>query len=285
MTCPPEMTVTLKTMTTSHRTALASSVRLVALDIDGTLAQAGTIPDVTVAAVQEVLAKAHHVVLATGRSLVGVAPIIKRLGLRRGRVICSNGAVTAWINGARLVIEDAVRFDARPALQRANDAIPDALLATEVLGRGYLVNARFPDGTLNGRQHVVDRERDLWDAPTTRAVVHAPDVAALARELRWFDVTATPGSTIGPGDWLDVTPPNVSKATALEAVRRRVRVAPEHTIAVGDGHNDLPMFKWAARAVAMGHAPADVRAAAGEVCGSITEHGAADVLRSLAGVA
>lgn len=277
--------MTLKTMTASRRATLAPSVRLVALDIDGTLALAGSIPDVTVAAVQDVVAKAHHVVLATGRSLVGVAPIIKRLGLRRGRVICSNGAVTAWINGSRLVIEDAVRFDAGPALQRATDALPEALLATEVLGMGYRVSARFPAGTLNGRQQVVERERDLWDAPTTRAVVHAPDVAVLARELRWFDVTATPASTSGPGDWLDVTPPNISKATALEAVRRRVRVAPEHTIAVGDGHNDLPMFEWAARAVAMGHAPADVRAAAGEVCGTITEHGAADVLRSVAGAA
>ncbi|MFC8801564.1 HAD family hydrolase [Promicromonospora sp. NPDC057138] len=276
--------MTLKTMPTSHRPALTPAARLVALDVDGTLAQAGFIPDITVAAVQAVLAKAHHVVLATGRSLVGVAPIIRRLGLRRGRVICSNGAVTAWINGSRLVIEDAVRFDAGPALQRASDADPDALLATEVLGKGYRVSGRFPDGLLNGRQYVVEHERDLWETPTTRAVVHAPDVTAIARELRWFDVTTTPGSVAGPDDWIDLTAPNVSKATALEAVRRRVRVAQEHTIAVGDGHNDVPMFEWAARAVAMGHAPAEVRKAAGEVCGSITEHGAADVLRSVAAV-
>jgi hydroxymethylpyrimidine pyrophosphatase-like HAD family hydrolase len=276
--------VTEKTMTAPHTTALAASVRLVALDIDGTLAEAGHIPDVTVAAVRDVLAMGHHVVLATGRSLVGAVPIIKRLGLRRGRVICSNGAVTAWINGLRLIVEDTVRFDAGPALQRAGDAIPQVLLATEVLGKGYRVNARFPDGSLNGPQQVVEYERDLWEVPTTRAVVHAPDAARLARELRRFDVTATAGSTKVPGDWLDVTAPNVSKATALEAVRRRMRVARERTIAVGDGHNDLPMFEWAARAVAMGHAPAEVRAAAGEVCGSITEHGAVDVLRSVARV-
>jgi HAD superfamily hydrolase (TIGR01484 family) len=265
--------------TVSTRTA-----HMIALDIDGTLARAGHIPDMTVAAVQAVLGTGHHVVLATGRSLVGVAPIIKRLGLRRGRVICSNGAVTAWIRGRRLIIEDAVRFDAAPALQRARDAIPDALLATEVLGTGYRVNVQFPDGLLNGRQHVVQRTHDLWTTPTTRAVVHAPDAARLARELRWFDVTVTPGSTTEPGDWLDLTAAGLSKAIALEAVRCRVRVAPEHTIAVGDGHNDLSMFRWAARSVAMGNAPAEVQAAAGEVCGSISEHGVVDVLRSMAGV-
>lgn len=260
------------------------TAHLLALDVDGTLALDGHIPDATVAAVRATLATGHHVLIATGRSLVGVAPIIKRLGLRRGHVICSNGAVTARISGRRLIIEDAVRFDAGPALRRAGDLKPEVLLATEVLGKGYRVNARFPDGLLNGRQHVVRRARDLWAAPTTRAVVHAPGVGRMARELRRFDVTVTLGSTTEPGDWLDLTAAGLSKASGLEAVRRRLRVAPEHTVAVGDGHNDLPMFQWAARAVAMGNAPAEVQAAAGEVCGSITEHGVVEVLHSMAGV-
>ncbi|WP_419703022.1 HAD family hydrolase [Promicromonospora sp. NFX87] len=255
-----------------------------ALDVDGTLALDGKIPDVTVKAVQATLASGHHVVIATGRSLVGVAPIIKRLGLRRGHVICSNGAVTAWISKSRLVIQDVVRFDAGRALQRASEAVPYALLATEILGEGYQVSAKFPDGLLNGRQHVVGLASDLWATPTTRAVVHAPHIAWLGHELGWSDVTVTLGSTIQPGDWLDLTAPGLSKASALEMVRRRLRVATQHTIAVGDGYNDLPMFEWAARAVAMGNAPAEVRAAAGEVCGSITEHGVVDVLRSMAGV-
>lgn len=268
-------------MTASHTAALAAPEHLVALDIDGTLADGGVIPDVTVAAVQGVVAAGHHVVLATGRSLVGVAPVIKRLGLRSGRVICSNGAVTARINGRRLVVEDVVSFDAGPAMRRVCAAIPDVLMATEVLGKGYRVNVRFPDQLLGGRQYTVWRERDLWAVPTTRAVVFAPDVASMAHELRRFDATATPGSTV-PGGWLDLTAPNLSKATALEAVRRRVLVAPEHTVAVGDGHNDLPMLEWAARAVAMGNATAEVRATADEVCGSVAEHGAAHVLREIA---
>lgn len=278
-----EKTVTEKALTASPTTPLATTARLVALDVDGTLSLDGRIPDATVAAVQATVASGHHVVIATGRSLVGVAPIVKRLGLRRGHVICSNGAVTAWISGHRLIVEDAVRFDAGRVLQRARDAIPDALLATEVLGKGYQVSALFPDGLLNGRQHLVGRTPELWAAPTTRAVVHAADVARLGRELGWFDVTVTLGSTAEPGDWLDLTAPSLSKASALERVRRRLRVAPEHTIAVGDGHNDLPMFEWAARAVAMGNAPAEVRCAAGEVCGSITELGVVDVLRSITG--
>ncbi|WP_125776156.1 HAD family hydrolase [Antribacter gilvus] len=83
-------------------------------------------------------------------------------------------------------------------------------------------------------------------------------------------------------DWLDVTPANLSKATALEAIRLRHLIPPGRTIAVGDGPNDLDMLRWAAYSVAMGHAPAVVQAAADHVTGTIAERGAETVLLSLA---
>jgi hypothetical protein len=90
-------------------------------------------------------------------------------------------------------------------------------------------------------------------------------------------VTATPA---GP-DWLDLTAPGTSKAAALETIRTRLDVPAEQTVAVGDGMNDLEMLTWAARSVAMGHAPAVVQAAADEVTGTITQSGAVAVLHSL----
>jgi hydroxymethylpyrimidine pyrophosphatase-like HAD family hydrolase len=52
-------------------------------------------------------------------------------------------------------------------------------------------------------------------------------------------------------------------------------------VAIGDGGNDVQMLRWAARGVAMGHAPEAVRAAADEVTGGIEDDGALPVLRSL----
>jgi hydroxymethylpyrimidine pyrophosphatase-like HAD family hydrolase len=55
-------------------------------------------------------------------------------------------------------------------------------------------------------------------------------------------------------------------------------------IAVGDGRNDIEMFRWAGaagRAVAMGQAPPEVVAAAGERTGTIDEAGLVAVLDSL----
>jgi hydroxymethylpyrimidine pyrophosphatase-like HAD family hydrolase len=87
-------------------------------------------------------------------------------------------------------------------------------------------------------------------------------------------------TTAGP-DWLDVTGPGVSKATTLERLRTKLGVAIEHTVAIGDGANDIEALAWAGRGVAMGHAAEAVREAADEVTGTIDEDGAATVLASL----
>jgi hydroxymethylpyrimidine pyrophosphatase-like HAD family hydrolase len=251
---------------------------LLGLDIDGTLADAeGYIPDATVAAVQAVVAAGHHVVLASGRSLVGIVPVIRRLGLRTGRVVASNGAVTARIDDGRLVIDAVTAFDPAPVLKHVCDTVAEVLLAAEVVGHGYLVSSRFGAGLLNGRQRVAKRRADVWAVPTSRAVVHAPDAVDLVPELRRFGITVN----ITRPDWLDLTSQNASKSRALEGVRRRLLVAPQHTIAVGDGGNDGDMILWAARGVAMGHAGEALKAVADEVTGSIDEQGVVPVLREL----
>ncbi|GAB3162140.1 HAD family hydrolase [Myceligenerans halotolerans] len=246
--------------------------------LDGTLADAeGHIPDVTVAAVRAAVAAGHHVVLASGRSLVGVVPVIRRLGLRAGRVVASNGAVTARIDDGDLVIDDVTAFDPGPVLEHVCATVPEVLLAAEVVGHGYLVSARFDAGLLNGHQRVAKRHSEVWAAPTSRAVVHAPGAVDLAPELRRFDVTVN----ISTPDWLDLTPQGTSKSRALEGVRRRLLVPPEHTVAVGDGGNDADMILWAARGVAMGHAGEALKAVADDVTGSIDDQGVVPVLRGL----
>jgi hydroxymethylpyrimidine pyrophosphatase-like HAD family hydrolase len=86
---------------------------------------------------------------------------------------------------------------------------------------------------------------------------------------------------VGWSAWLDLTPGGVSKASALEELRRDLGVEPFATVAVGDGGNDVEMLRWAARGVAMGHAPEFVRLAADEVTGTIEDDGAVAVLRSV----
>ncbi|HQK30717.1 MAG TPA: HAD-IIB family hydrolase, partial [Phycicoccus sp.] len=86
---------------------------------------------------------------------------------------------------------------------------------------------------------------------------------------------------VGYTAWLDINPEGVSKGSALEQIRRRLHVEPSHTVAVGDQRNDLEMLRWAARGVAMGNAPDEVKEAADEVTLDVGDDGLVPVLQSL----
>jgi hypothetical protein len=57
-----------------------------------------------------------------------------------------------------------------------------------------------------------------------------------------------------------------------------VGIEREDVIAVGDNWNDLEMIEAAGLGVAMGHAPAGVRARADHVCGTSEEEGVRQVI-------
>lgn len=256
---------------------------LIALDIDGTTVHHdGSLAPAVRDAVDAVRAAGHHVVLATGRSLIGTVPIAVQLGLGTAYAVCSNGAVTISLDGVGgyEVIEE-VTFDPSRALTALEGQWDDGIFASEVLGRGHLVSAPFPEGELEGEHRVVSWE-ELKATRTTRITFRSPtgtsaDFEQLAERLGLHGVNYAIGFTA----WLDINPEGVSKASGLEQVRRMLGVEPMDTVAVGDHFNDLQMLEWAARGVAMGQAPDAVRAIADEVTGTVEEDGLATVLRSL----
>jgi hydroxymethylpyrimidine pyrophosphatase-like HAD family hydrolase len=258
---------------------------LVALDVDGTLmSYDGVISPEVRAVVADLLAAGAHVVLATGRSVVATMPVAQELGIERGWAISSNGAVTARLDPdleGGYEFTDVITFDPEPALRVLAMELPDALYAVEDLGRGFRVSAPFPDGELGGAFEVVGFD-ELCAHPATRVIMRSPDSTPeefheLVERVGLHEVTYAVGWTA----WLDLTPGGVSKGSALEELRRSLGVQPFATVAIGDGGNDREMLRWAARGVAMGHAPEDVRAVADEVTGTIDDDGAVEVLRSL----
>ncbi|UJP40773.1 HAD family hydrolase [Cellulomonas palmilytica] len=259
--------------------------RLVALDVDGTLmSYDGVISPQVRDAVGELVGAGLHVVLATGRSVHATVPVARELGLAEGWLVCSNGAVTARLSDeepAGYEITDTVTFDPGPALRAIALELPDALFAVENLGVGYRVSGTFPEGELSGETEVVTLDELAMTSATRviiRAVGESPDVFhEIVERVGLHEVEYA----IGWSAWLDLTPGGVSKASALESVRRALGVEPFGTLAIGDGGNDVAMLQWAARGVAMGHARPAVLAAADEVTGGIEDDGALPVLRSL----
>ena len=266
---------------------VGSGPMLVALDIDGTLMSYDErISDEMRAVVRDLLDAGAHLVLATGRSVHATVPVAHDLGITTGWAVSSNGSVTMRLDtGAELGYEivDRITFDPEPALRLMHAQLPDALFAVEEVGVGFRMNKLFPAGELSGTLDVVDLE-DLWSDHVTRLVVRSPghtsaEFHELVHRMGLEDVSYAVGWTA----WMDIAPKGVTKASALEVVRRRLGVEPSRTVAIGDGSNDLQMIDWAARGVAMGHAPQDVREIADEVTGTIDDDGAVEVLRSLLG--
>jgi hydroxymethylpyrimidine pyrophosphatase-like HAD family hydrolase len=258
---------------------------LVALDVDGTLVDYDQrLSDRVRDAVTAVRDAGHHVVVSTGRSIMGTTHVLTDLGLTGGLAVLSNGAVTVALDPAEpdgWRVLRTVTFDARPAVELLRRELPDALFAVEVTGVGTRVSGPWPEGELFGELYSVPFE-ELLDGETTRVVVRSPDHTSehfmeLVERIGLHGVTYAVGYTA----WLDLAPEGVSKASALEQVRTDLGVDPARTLAVGDGRNDLEMLAWAARGVAMGNAPQVVLDAADEVAPGVEDDGLAEVLEAL----
>ncbi|HEY9494296.1 MAG TPA: HAD hydrolase family protein [Intrasporangium sp.] len=258
--------------------------RMLALDLDGTtLNHMGELSD----GVRDAIAALPNeviVVVATGRSIIATTPILAALGIQEGLAVCANGAVTIDLNPAApsgYAIAETVTFDPRPVLEQLRVALPTARIAVEELGVGFKVSEHFPEGELMGETRVVDWE-ELVANPVTRVTLRQPE--ATAEEFgEMVERAGLHGVSyaVGWSAWLDINPEGVSKASALELVRRRIGVEPIHTLAVGDQRNDLEMLHWAAWGVAMDNAPDEVKAIADEVTGHVDEDGLVPILEAL----
>ncbi len=259
--------------------------RIVALDLDGTVVdQDGALSERVRAAVRAVEASGREVVVATGRSVVATLPVLDQLSLLHGYAVTSNGAMTVRLDPALpngYEIFDAVVFDPAPALRVLREHLPNAVYAVEDLDLGVRLTAPFPDGELDGELTITSFD-DLLTRPVTRVIVRSPehtpeDFLAIVEQLGLHGGSYTVGWTA----WLDIAPEGVSKAHGLQLVAKELGVDAAQVLAVGDGRNDLEMFRWVGRAVAMGQAPPEVQAAAGEVTGPVEQDGLAQVLEPL----
>ena len=246
--------------------------RLVALDVDGTLVDESNIVTPRMRdAVQRVVTAGVPVILSTGRSWASALTVLDQLDLGHVEHVCSNGAVT--VRHPPFEVVDLLTFNPRPVVGKIVATHPSALLAVEVVGRGYRVTSEFPTGELHGEIEVVELD-ELAGSDVTRVIVRDPNASEgefieLAERLGLEGVSYTIGYTA----WLDIAPEGVDKAHGLSRVCGRMGITPSDVLAVGDGRNDLEMLTWAGRGVAMGHAPVEVREAATAVTGTIEEEG------------
>lgn len=256
---------------------------LLALDIDGTIVTfGGDLSERVRQAILDADAAGHHVVIATGRSVYGAVEVAHRIGLTRGWLVCSNGAVIVELDplaedGWR--VTETVTFDPKPALDRMRAVLPAALIMVEDENLHRWTTGDFPTGEIMTAEnfHVVPFEELPPEA--VRIVLRDPESTAEAFATA-VETIGLHGVTysVGWSNWLDIAPEGVSKASALETVREWLGVESTETFCAGDGENDMEMMAWAHRGVAMGQAVEQLKDIATEVTGTVEDDGLADAL-------
>jgi Cof subfamily protein (haloacid dehalogenase superfamily) len=261
---------------------------LIVLDIDGTiLLEDESLSPGIVEAVADARAAGNEVMLATGRSWEGTRGILRVLELDPEYVVCSNGAVILQRRDAGQVHYERVHtetFDATEVLTLLRQHLPDAKYLVELPSGERYYTDYLSDWNLIAAHRVPFEQ--LAKHPVSRVVVVSPehaegDFLRLVDEIGLNQVSYAIGWTA----WLDIAPQGVDKGTALELVRRWLDIPPDRVLVMGDGRNDLGMFRWAlekgGRAIAMAQGPQEVLDAAGEITLSVQEGGVSDILRRL----
>jgi Cof subfamily protein (haloacid dehalogenase superfamily) len=268
--------------------SVATERLLIALDIDGTLIlEDESLSPGVVEAVAHAQRAGHEVMVATGRSWEGTRGILRVLDIAPEYVVCSNGAVVLKRVDAdelRYDRDHVETFDPAEVLAQLRQHLPDARYLVELPDGRRLYTEYLDDWNLVHAERVTFEE--LAAQRVCRIVVVAPDKG----EKDFVDLVGRIGLNqvsyaVGWTAWLDIAPQGVDKSTGLELVRTELGIDPAHVLVIGDGRNDVGMFRWAlengGRAVAMEQGPQEVREAAGETTTSVSAGGVAEVLRRL----
>jgi Cof subfamily protein (haloacid dehalogenase superfamily) len=258
-------------------------IRLIASDLDGTLLRPDeTVSDRTRAALAAAKEAGITVVLVSGRPPRSLGPIAERIGVG-GIAICANGAIVWDLDAGTMLDSTPLAADlATRLVHDLREAIPGALFAVELEG-GFGREAGWSDGLVATPPDELEADAlELITGPVTKLLVRHPslpfaEVAERARRAVGDDAVVTwAGLRL-----VEISAAGVTKAFALERLCRRLGVAAEEVVAVGDMPNDLAMLDWAGRAVAVANAVPEVLEAADEVTAANVDDGVALLLERI----
>jgi Cof subfamily protein (haloacid dehalogenase superfamily) len=263
-------------------------VRLVALDVDGTvLDDRLRVADSTREAVAEAGRRGVRVVLASSRGPVALRAVQAALRLEDEWFIGYQGALVARRAGAGLEVLAERPLDLAVARSVEEAALARGLSVGRYAGARWRVPevtaALLAEAATTGETPVpgTPDERDA-DGPPHKLLAIAGDDAAIPG-LRGLAAALPPTvtGTFSHPRYLEVTAAGVDKATGLAPLLARLGLSRESTAAVGDGANDVALFRTVGTAIAMGQAQSEVRAAAAWVTGTVDDDGVARALAHL----
>src|SRR5688572_8751335 len=257
----------------------SSRIRLLALDIDGTLVNSR---DELTPRVREALRRAVQsgirLVLATGRRYSRALPLVEPLGLEAPLVTASGALIKNPLDHQTLY---CAQFG-RPLLCRLLGVLDQAgyhaVLYADTFDQGfdfYCVTLDVQSAELLDFYNLNAGCHRLWpvlmhDPPEAIfsgfAIGTKEEMRVLAAELErqlpeqlYVHVLRSPRYK---GFMCEICPAGVSKWSGIQRLAHHWGIADDEICAVGDDVNDIPMIRGAALGIAMGNALPEVKAAA-----------------------
>lgn len=266
-------------------------IRLIALDIDGTLiGDDHEIGPRTVAAVRAAMDRDVAVSLITGRMVSSALRFANELGLTGPVVGYQGGLIRAMPEvGSKRLGKLLVHTPLQPEVAR------EIVLWTREHGLDPHVNhlerfiLRADDPRADDYSAFMGARADL--VPDLIAAISHPVTKVLAVGEPPLPVEIAPVArshfagradvTISHPRFLEFIAPGVSKGRAVRWLARRLRIPLAATLAIGDEWNDFEMLSEVGHGAAMPSAPPEVRAAARYVAPPLEDEGAAQLIEQL----
>jgi Cof subfamily protein (haloacid dehalogenase superfamily) len=272
---------------TDHQAIATQDIKLLVLDIDGTIAgESNTLSTSVKQAIAAAQAKGIQVAIATGR--------MYRSALRFHEEIGSNLPLAAyqgaWIQDpakgtihrhlpvGREIAHQLLDYFEQPqwrSLLSIHFYINDELYVREITRETKIYAQRSGIKPIP----VGDLRQVLNDYEPTKVLALCDDTDAINQLLGNLRRQYTPAElylTTSVATFFEATNPSVNKGVAARYVAEELLgLQRNNVMAIGDNFNDLEMLEYAGIGVAMGNAPTDVQAIAQWVAPSVEKDGVA----------
>ncbi|MGW8062081.1 HAD family hydrolase [Streptomyces ziwulingensis] len=254
--------------------AAATRPRLIATDLDGTLLRDDqSVSPRTVAALAAAEKAGIEVFFVTGRPARWMDVVSAHVH-GHGLAICGNGAAVVDLHGGpgqhRFVkVRELARENALDAVRLLRETAPGTVYAVEQTYGFHQepaypkLHMEVPDNLLSAEELLAPDGRAAAE-PILKILAYHPELdpdgfLGLARLAIGARANVTRSS---PSALLEISGPEVSKASTLALCCAERGISHEEVVAFGDMPNDIEMLTWAGQSYAMGNAHPDVIAAA-----------------------
>lgn len=267
------------------------SIKLIAIDIDGTLlnSQHQITPRV-LESIQKAEKQGIKVVLCTGRPLLGVADQLHQLKLDQGEnyVITYNGSLVQEVISKKIIASYTLSYENFIEIESMARLLGSHLHTLD-LQHIYTANTHISPYTIHEATltkmplHYRPVDHMTPEMTIVKMMMIEPEEKldqVIARIPDWFKEKYT--TVKSAPFYFEVLNKQASKGSAVRLLADYLGIKQEEVMAIGDQENDATMIEYAGMGVAMGNATPAIKALANIETLSNDEDGVAHIIEKFA---